>query len=86
VWGRVYGFGLIIHVRATLDEGAKPKSGKPRLNLPGTILEGKSIGLNPKKKLKRRVHHLHNQAQGFQPKPIRWSNSRIQSMMKHYQS
>jgi len=49
VWGRVYGLWLIIHVRATLDEGAKPKSGKSRLNLHGTILEGKSIGLNQKK-------------------------------------
>jgi hypothetical protein len=49
VWGRVYGLWLTIHVRATLDEGAKPKSGKSRLNLHGTILEGKSIGLNQKK-------------------------------------
>jgi hypothetical protein len=36
-----------------LDEGPRPKSGKSRLNLHGTILEGKSIGLNPKKKKKR---------------------------------
>jgi hypothetical protein len=73
MWGRVYGFWLIIHVRATLDEGAKPKSGKSRLNLHGTILDRKSIGLNKKKELKRKFHHLHNQAQGFQPKLISWS-------------
>jgi hypothetical protein len=30
----------------TLDECPRPKSGKLRLNLHGTILEGKSIGLN----------------------------------------
>ncbi len=41
---------LIIHVRATLDEGPRPKSAKSKLNLHGTILEGKSIGLNPKKR------------------------------------
>jgi hypothetical protein len=33
-----------------LDEGPRPKSGKSRLNLHGTILEGKSIGLNPPQK------------------------------------
>ncbi len=32
-----------------LDEGPRPKTGKSRLNLHGTILEGKSIGLNQKK-------------------------------------
>jgi hypothetical protein len=32
-----------------LDESTRPKSGKSRLNLHGTILEGKSIGWNPKK-------------------------------------
>jgi hypothetical protein len=32
-----------------LDEGPRPKSGKSRLNLHGTILEGKSIDLNPTK-------------------------------------
>jgi hypothetical protein len=32
-----------------LDEGPRPKSGKLRLNLHGTILEGKSIGLDPQK-------------------------------------
>jgi hypothetical protein len=38
-----------------LDEGPRPKSDKSRLNLHGTILEGKSIGLEtPKEKeLKR---------------------------------
>jgi hypothetical protein len=36
-----------------LDEGPRPKSGKSRFNLHGTILEGKSIGWNlNKKKLK----------------------------------
>ncbi len=52
MWGHVYGLWLIIHVRATLDVGAKPKSSKSMLNLHGTILEGKSIGLNQKKSLK----------------------------------
>jgi hypothetical protein len=33
----------------SLDEGPRPKTGKSRLNLHGTILEGKSIGLNQKK-------------------------------------
>ncbi len=44
-----------------LDEGPRPKSGKSRLNLHGTILEGKSIGLDPQKKLKKRAHDLKNQ-------------------------
>jgi hypothetical protein len=30
-----------------LDEGPRPKSGKSRLNVNGTILEGKSIGSDP---------------------------------------
>jgi hypothetical protein len=44
-------------------EYPRPKSGKSRLNLNGTILEEKSIGLNPKKKrsYKRRAHDLKNQ-------------------------
>ncbi len=33
-----------------LKEGPQPKIGKLRLNLHGTILEGKSIGLDPPKK------------------------------------
>jgi hypothetical protein len=33
-----------------LDEGPRPKSGKSRLNLHDTNLEGKSIGLDPKRK------------------------------------
>jgi hypothetical protein len=33
-----------------LDEGPRPKSGKLMLNLHGTILEGKSIGLDLKGK------------------------------------
>jgi hypothetical protein len=33
-----------------LDEDSRPKSGKSRLNLSGTILEGKSIGSDQKKK------------------------------------
>jgi hypothetical protein len=33
-----------------LDEGPKLKHGKSRLNLHGTILEGKSVGLTPPKK------------------------------------
>jgi hypothetical protein len=34
-----------------LDEGRRPKSGKSRLNLHGTILEGKWIGSDQKKEL-----------------------------------
>jgi hypothetical protein len=45
----------------SLDEGPKPKSGRSKLNLCGTILEGKSIGLNPKKELKNRIHDLKKQ-------------------------
>jgi hypothetical protein len=47
---------------ATLDEGPRPKNGKSRQNLHGTILEGKSICSNQKKKeLKWRAHDLKNQ-------------------------
>jgi hypothetical protein len=44
-------------------EDPTPKSGKSRLKLNGTILEEKSIGLNPPKKMsyKRRAHDLKNQ-------------------------
>jgi len=42
----------------SLDEDPRPKSGKSRLNLDGTILKGKSIGSNPKRKLKKRAHDL----------------------------
>ncbi len=47
----------------SLDEGPCPKSDKSRLNLHDTILEGKSIGLDPKKKkkLKWKAHDLKNQ-------------------------
>jgi hypothetical protein len=38
-----------------LDECPRPKSGKSRLNLHGTILEGKSIGSDPKKKKKQEL-------------------------------
>jgi hypothetical protein len=45
--------------------GPRPKSGKSRLNLHGTILEGNSIGSNPQiflKKLKqKKAHDLENQ-------------------------
>jgi hypothetical protein len=44
-----------------LDEGWRPRSDKSRLNLHGTILEGKSIGSNQKKSKKRKVHDLKNQ-------------------------
>jgi len=39
-----------------LDEGPRPKGGKSRPNLHGTILEGKSIGskFKPKKKSSKR--------------------------------
>jgi hypothetical protein len=33
-----------------LNEGPRPKSGKSRLNLHGTILEGRSIGFMNKEK------------------------------------
>jgi hypothetical protein len=38
-----------------------PKSDKLRLNLHGTILEGKPIGSNQKIELIRRAHDLNNQ-------------------------
>jgi hypothetical protein len=38
-----------------LKEGPRPKSGKLRLNLHGTILEGKSVGSDPTKDLKREL-------------------------------
>jgi len=51
----------------SLDEDLRPKSGKPRLNLHDTILEGKSIGYETKekkkkeKKAERIAHDLENQ-------------------------
>jgi hypothetical protein len=39
----------------------RPKIDKLRLNLHGTILEGKSIGSNKKIDLIRRAHDLNNQ-------------------------
>ncbi len=54
-----------------LDEGPWPKSGKWRLNVHGTILEGNSIGSNPKKDLE--------ESSWFgEPKCKLGSNSRIQ--------
>jgi hypothetical protein len=46
----------------SLDEGPRPKSGKSRLNLHGTIFEGKSIGSNHNQKgaKKERAHDLKN--------------------------
>jgi hypothetical protein len=45
-----------------LDENTRPNSGKSRLNLHGTILEGKSISWNPKKQeLKNETCDLKNQ-------------------------
>ncbi len=38
-----------------LDVGPRPKSGKSRLNLHGTILKGKSIGLNQKTNKQKRA-------------------------------
>jgi len=43
-----------------LDVGWRPKSGKLRLNLHGTIFERKSIGSDGKKK-KKRAHDLESQ-------------------------
>jgi hypothetical protein len=42
-----------------LDEGPKLKSGKLKLKLQSTNLEGKSIGLDPKKT--QNTHNLENQ-------------------------
>jgi len=39
----------------------RPKSDKLRLKLHGTILEGKSIGSNPKIELIRKAHDLNDQ-------------------------
>jgi hypothetical protein len=36
-----------------LNEGPRPKNGKSRLNLHGTILEGRSIGFMNKKKVQK---------------------------------
>jgi hypothetical protein len=64
------------------DEGPRPKSDKWRLNLQDPILEGKSIGLNPKtkrkkqKKLQRGAHDLKNQDAKLRTEAR--SNSRIQ--------
>jgi hypothetical protein len=50
-----------------LDESSIPKSGKSRLNLRGTIMGGKLIGLDPQnfkiklKFIKTRAHDLENQ-------------------------
>jgi hypothetical protein len=44
----------------TLDKGPRSKSGKLRLSLHVTILEGKSIGSNSRKELKWRAHDLKN--------------------------
>jgi hypothetical protein len=47
-----------------LDEGPRPKRGKSKLNLQGTILEGTSIGSDhqkkKKKKRKKKAHNLKN--------------------------
>jgi hypothetical protein len=39
-------------VSRLLNEGPRPKSGKLKLNLHGTFLEGKSMGLDQKTMLK----------------------------------
>jgi hypothetical protein len=42
-----------------LEKGPRPKSGTLKLlNLHGTILKGKSIGSDPKKRAKKRAHDL----------------------------
>jgi hypothetical protein len=48
-------------------KGPWPKNDKLRQNLHGTILKGKSIGLNPKKEIKRRAHDLKNQDASWGP-------------------
>jgi len=56
---------VINWTHSLLDKDQRPKSGKLRINLHGTILEGKSSDSNPKKTLKRRAHDLKN----LNPKP-----------------
>jgi hypothetical protein len=46
-----------------LDEGSRPKIGQLKLNLHGTILEGKLIGLDQKKRAQKRAHDLENQGE-----------------------
>jgi len=47
-----------------LDEGAKPKSGKLRLNLHGTGFGGKINWFGPKNSAKRRAPELENPESG----------------------
>ncbi len=63
-------------MRATLDEGPRPKSGKLRLNPHGTILEGKSIASEPKKKSSKESSWFGEPRCKLQSKA--GSNSRIQ--------
>ncbi len=46
------------------DEGARPKSGKLRLNLHGTSFGGKINSLGPKNSAKKRALALENQESG----------------------
>jgi hypothetical protein len=45
----------------TFRWGSKTKKWQVEANLHSTILEGKSIGSDPKKKKKKRAHDLENQ-------------------------
>jgi len=58
-----YWMRVIDWTHSLLDKDQRPKRGKLRINLHGTILEGKSSDSNPTKKnltktLKRRAHDL----------------------------
>jgi len=62
-----------IKAKPTWYAGPRPKSGKLRLNLHGTISKGKLIGLDPKKELKREREgpHTHEGIQlSSSPTPI----------------
>jgi hypothetical protein len=56
-----YWMRALIRTHRPLDKGPRPKSDNSRLNLHVTILEVKSISLNPRKQLTRRAHGLKNQ-------------------------
>jgi hypothetical protein len=48
-----------------LDDGPRPKSGELSLNLHGTVLEGRSIGSDPKKELMIQRTKMQARVQGM---------------------
>jgi hypothetical protein len=65
-----------------LDEGPRPKRDKLRLNLHGTILEGKSIGSNPQQQQKKKVQ---KESSWFEaPSCKLGSNSRVQFALNEF--